>query len=253
MSTLPLWLIFLLTLGLVLVAAEIGYRAGELRQKAATREKEAPVGGMVGASLGLLAFLLAFTFGFGANIFQAKREAMLEESNAIGTAFLRTDFLPAAERLAARDQLRNYVDIRLAAAESGNFEDAMQRSDQIHATLWADAVTVASGNPTAVMALYVDALNKVVDQHSTRVMVALRSQIPKTIWIALYGIAFFAFGTMGYHSGLATTPRSYAILAVAIIFSSVIWLIADLDTSQQGVLRISQQTMFDLRNTMNAP
>ena len=63
---------------------------------------------------------------------------------------------------------------------------------------------------------------------------------------------FFAFGTMGYHSGLATANRSYAALTVAVVFSAVIWLIWDLDTAQEGSLRVSQQAMVDLRDSMNA-
>jgi hypothetical protein len=55
---------------------------------------------------------------------------------------------------------------------------------------------------------------------------------------------------LGYHAGLGTANRSYATLAVAIIFSSVIWLIADLDAAQEGTLRVSQQVMIDLRNSM---
>jgi hypothetical protein len=84
-------------------------------------------------------------------------------------------------------------------------------------------------------------------------MVALRTRIPSTIWAALYAVAFLAFGTMGYHGGLAAANRSFAVLAVAVIFSAVIWLIKDLDTAQEGTLRVSQQAMVDLRDSMNGP
>ena len=252
MSELPLWAVFLATLALVLAAAEIGYRVGGARQKASTKEKEAPVGGMVAASLGLLAFLLAFTFGFAANLFQAKREAMLEEANAIGTAYLRAEFLPDEARREVRELLREYVDIRLAAARTGDANAAIARSDELHALLWAQAVTAATAAPTPIVGLFVQSVNEVIDVHAKRIMVSLRSQIPSTIWTSLYAIAFLAFGTMGYQSGLSAN-RSFAMLAVGIIFSAVIWLIADLDTAQQGVLRVSQQTMLDLRDMMSPP
>jgi hypothetical protein len=91
----------------------------------------------------------------------------------------------------------------------------------------------------------------VIDLHSARVMIAVRSRIPPTIWLALYSIAFFAFGTMGYHGGLGAANRSFALLAVAVIFAAVMWLIKDLDTAQEGTLQVSQQSMIDLRNSMN--
>ena len=252
MSALPLWATFLATLALVLSAAEIGYRTGGARQKASTKEREAPVGGMVAASLGLLAFLLAFTFGFAANLFQAKREALLEEANAIGTAYLRAELLSDEARRAVRDLLREYVDVRLAAASTGDTDTAIAHSEELHASLWAEAVTAASATPTPIVGLFVQSVNEVIDMHAKRIMVSLRSQIPSTIWTALYAIAFLAFGTMGYQSGLSAN-RSFAILAVGIIFSAVVWLIADLDTAQQGLLRVSQQTMLDLRDTMSVP
>jgi hypothetical protein len=251
MRSVPLIVIFILTLLMVLLAVEVGYQAGMARQRAKSHEKEAPVGAMVGATLGLLAFLLAFTFGLGANMFQAKRDVLLNEANAIGTTWLRADFLPAAERDAARTLLREYVDIRLAAAESGEVEGAMQRSEEIHNALWAQASEAMNDDSRSVAAgLFVATLNDVIDLHAKRVTIGLRTRIPPTIWYALYAIAFFSFGTMGYHAGLGATNRSFATLAVAIIFSAVIWLIADLDTSQEGTLRVSQQVMVDLRNSM---
>jgi hypothetical protein len=71
--------------------------------------------------------------------------------------------------------------------------------------------------------------------------------------VALYTVAFLALGTMGYQSGLSGTSRSFAVVAVAVTFTAVIGLIADLDSSQQGTLRVSQQSMIDLRNSMTVP
>jgi hypothetical protein len=221
------------------------------RQRAKSHEKEAPVGAMVGATLGLLAFLLAFTFGLSANFFQNKRTVLLDEANAIGTTWLRTGFLQGPEVVDARRLLREYVDIRLAAAESGEVEGAMKRSEEIHTELWAIATDAMNDEPRSVAAgLFAETLNETIDLHATRVQAALRTAIPSTIWYALYSISFFAFGTLGYHAGLGAANRSYATIAVAIIFSAVIWLIADLDTAAEGTLRISQQAMIDLRTSM---
>jgi hypothetical protein len=253
-DVLPLWGVFVVTLLLILLAHEIGYRLGAVRQKAPAHEKEAPVGAMVGATLALLGFLLAFTFGLAANLFQAKRQVMLDEANAIGTTYLRADFLSEPARVAVRDLLREYVDIRLAAAETGEVAPAIKRSEEIQTQLWAHASASMVESPSSIAyGLFVETLNDVIDLHAARIMIAVRSRIPPTIWLALYSIAFFAFGTMGYHGGLAAANRSFALLAVAVIFSAVIWLVRDLDTAQEGTLRVSQQAMIDLRNSMNPP
>src|SRR5215467_16260418 len=108
-DALPLWGIFIVILLLVLLSVEGGYRLGKYRRSRHEQEKEAPLGTMVGATLGLLAFILAFTFGLAANRFDTRRQLLLDEANAIGTTYLRAGMLPD-RRDAMRALLRDYVD-----------------------------------------------------------------------------------------------------------------------------------------------
>ncbi len=251
---LPLWGIFVATLVLVLLAVEGGYRLGRYRRQCSEQEKEAPVGAMVGATLGLLAFLLAFTFGLAAARFDARRQVLLDEVNAIGTAYLRAELLPEPHREEVRKLLREYVDVRLEAVRSGKVEQAVHRSEDLHGLLWAQAVAIGAKNPGSIVGgLFIQSLNDVIDLHSKRVLVGVQSRIPGTIWAALYAVALLALATMGYHGGLARTSRSLAILPVVVTFSAVMWLIADLDRPQEGSLQVSQKAMTDLRKSMTEP
>src|SRR6201982_2091547 len=94
LDALPLWALFIVILLVVLFSVEFGYRLGKYRRSRHEQEKEAPLGTMVGATLGLLAFVLAFTFGLAAARFDARRQALLDEANAIGTTYLRAGMLP---------------------------------------------------------------------------------------------------------------------------------------------------------------
>src|SRR5260221_3294587 len=127
---LPLWGLFLVTVAIVALSVEAGFRLGHYRRQGSDAEKEAPVGAIAGATLGLLAFVLAFTFGLAASRFDARRQIVLKESNAIGTCYLRAGLLAAPHAAAARKLLRDYVDVRLRAAESGNLDEAMAKSDE---------------------------------------------------------------------------------------------------------------------------
>jgi hypothetical protein len=93
-DALPLWALFICILLVVLLSVEFGYRLGKYRRSRQEQEKEAPVGTMVGATLGLLAFILAFTFGLAAARFDARRQVLLDEANAIGTTYLRAGMVP---------------------------------------------------------------------------------------------------------------------------------------------------------------
>ena len=89
LDSLPLWAVFAASLAIIVVAAEFGFQLGRARNRRGEHEKEPTVGGIVAAELGLLAFLLAFTFGIAASRFEARRTTLLEDSNAIGTTYLR--------------------------------------------------------------------------------------------------------------------------------------------------------------------
>ena len=250
LDALPLWGLFLAIVLLVLLSVEGGYRLGKYRRSRSEEEKEAPVGAMVGATLGLLAFILAFTFGLAAARFDTRRHVLLDEANAIGTTYLRAGMLPD-RREDIRALLRDYVDTRLEAVRSGNVTAGIRRSEHLQDQLWAQAVAVGEHNPTSiVVGLFIQSLNEVIDLHAKRVTAGLRNRIPGAIWVALFTVAVLSLGAMGYHACLSRTSRSLAELAVAFTFSVVIGLIADRDRPQEGVLKVSQQALIDLRHSM---
>ncbi|MGB9109935.1 MAG: hypothetical protein WCC39_14730 [Telluria sp.] len=245
----PLWALLIAIMLAVLLSVEIGYRVGRARGRRA-HEMETPVGEMVASTLGLLAFILAFTFGLAASRFDAKRQLVVDEANAIGTTYLRAEMLPE-RRDDIRDLLREYVDMRIDAIAPGKLVESIRRSEALQNQLWASAVAIAAKNPNSiVVGLFVQSLNDVIDLHTKRLTAALRNRIPFAIWASLYAISIFSFAAMGYHSGLVGTARSLVIFVVAFTFSVVIVLIADLDRSQEGFLTVSPQALIDLRQSM---
>jgi hypothetical protein len=251
---LPLWGLFAATVTLVLLSMEGGYRLGTYRCQRTPLEKEAPVGAMVGALLGLLAFMLAFTFGLAASRFDSRRLLVLDEANAIGTAYLRAGLLPDPHRSKIRSLLRGYVEARLDAVQSGNVVRGIATSTRLQAPLWAEAVAAAEKDPWSIVTgLFIQSLNEVIDLHEKRITFGLRSRVPAPIWMALYSQVVLGFAAMGYHTGLSGSRRSLAELALALAFSGVMLLIADLDRPHEGVVRVSQQAMVDLKNSLMTP
>ena len=238
---------------MVLLSVECGYRLGRYRRSRQEQEKEAPVGTMVGATLGLLAFILAFTFGLAAARFDTRRQVLLDEANAIGTTYLRAGMLPErGDQI--RALLRDYVDVRLDAVRSNNVAEGIRRSENIQQQVWAEAETVGQKNSNSiVVGLFVQSLNEMIDLHAKRLQAGVRSRIPGPIWVGLFAVAVLSLTAMGYLEGLSGTRRSLAIIAVAVAFSVVIELIADLDRPQEGVLRISQQALLDVQRSMTPP
>jgi len=253
LDAIPLSGLLLATIVVVLISVEFGFRLGRYRSQYSEAEKEAPVGAMVGATLGLLGFMLAFTFGLAASRFDDRRQVVLAEANAIGTAYLRAAMLPEPMRAETRRLLREYVDVRLNGVHTGDVRETISQSEELHNLLWSQAVAAAEKAPTPITSLFIQSLNEVIDLHSKRVMVALRSRIPGAIWTGLYVLAILAMAAMGYHEGLSSTKRSVVVFALVFAFSAVLFLIADLDRPGEGMLQVSQQSMIDLHNSMSVP
>ena len=253
LDALPLWALFIVILLVVLFSVEFGYRLGKYRRSHHETEKEAPLGTMVGATLGLFAFILAFTFGLAANRFDNRRQLLLNEANAIGTTYLRAGMLPERGQQ-IRDLLRDYVAVRLDVVQPGKLGEGIRQSEDIQQKVWTEAETVGNKNPNSiVVGLFVQSLNQMIDLHAERLQAGVRSRIPSAIWLGLFAVACLSLATMGYHAGLSGTRRSLAIVAVAVTFSVVIELIADLDRPQEGILRVSQQALLDVQRSMNPP
>jgi hypothetical protein len=248
----PLWAFFPAICVLTMLAVEGGYRLGQWRHARATEEKETPVGAMVASILGLLAFLLAFTFGMAANRFDARRQAVLDEANAIGTTYLRARLLPEPQGPEAARLLREYVDVRVRGVQEHKVAEAIARSEELHELLWREAVKAShnkDANPV-MTSLFIQSLNETIDAHARRVQVGMRSRVPFSIWAGLFALAILGMVGMGYHAGLSATRRSPAMLGLVVAFAGVLYLIAELDRSFEGSITVGQQALVDLQKSM---
>jgi hypothetical protein len=251
LDVMPLWGLFLLTVALIAVALELGFRFGGVRRAGRGDERESSLATVVSATLGLLGFMLAMSFGIAVSRFDARRQAFLKEVNALGSAYLRADLLPEAQRSTAKSWLREYVDVRLKAVDEGALLEALARSAKLQSELWGLAVDAAreASNPV-VVALFVQALNVVFDAHAERIVAAFQSRLPAVVWIVLYAAASVGMGEIGYQAGASGSARSPAAAGLVVSFALVLWLVACLDRPGEGPLRVSQQAMRDLQATM---
>ena len=250
-DALPMWAMFLASVALVLASVEIGYLVGGWRHRNALQEKESAASPLGGATLALLGFMLAFTFGSAGSRYDDRRALVVNESNAIGTAYLRTDLLPEPDRSTSRALYLRYVDQRLGAAKGADVTAAIAESERIQSQLWSIAVAALNAQPQSeALGRYMEALNAMIDIHSVRVQVAVRARVPEAIWAGLYLLTAFAMAAIGYSAGLSGTTRTPIVVPLALAFSLVLCLIADLDRPGKGLLKVDQYPMESLRRSM---
>lgn len=248
----PLAVLALATVALVFIALEFGFRAGQWRRDRSGTEHDTTLGGVVAATLGLLAFLLAFTFDMAAKRFEERQKVLLEEVNALDDAYLRADLMEEPHRSAMRDILQKYVAMRIDEARTHKLTQDIARPEEMQKEMWNHVAALGRAEPSSEMkALFVESIDGVIETYTDRLDLA-RHRIPVTIWLALYVMTIAAMASVGYQSGVSGPRRSPAILALALTFCVAIALIADLDRPLQGLLTVSQQAMIDLQQKMAA-
>lgn len=251
-DSLPLWLLYLVVAVIVLVSLEAGYRLGEAERKRHADEEKAPINAPVNATLGLLAFLLAFTFGLAASRFDSRQQLVTQEANAIGTAYLRADFLPPAQRDETRNLLREYTALRAGGMPAILSADGLARTAALQARLWSIVNAAEANSDTVATGLFVESVNALFDIDGARTA-ANRYRISDSIWIMLFIVTIFSMTSLGFQFGIGG-QRSWAVMVLmAIAFTAVITLIADLDRAQTGLLRISQQALLDVLDRIGKP
>jgi len=243
------WLIFVGTAALVLASIYGGVFLARFRQKRSPQDKETSVSTLVGATTALLAFLLAFAFGLASSRFDAKRALLLDEVNAIGTAFLRTDLIPEPHRAAVRSLLKEYVDIRVELARHPEqAEPLIRRSGQLQELMWphAEALVNADLKNLPIVALFVGALNEMFDLQTKRITVGVFYQMPWALWIALFALTVFSMLEVGYLLGTSGRANGLLVLLLSLALATVILLIADLDRSGvrgAGLIKVEQHSV----------
>jgi hypothetical protein len=235
----------LVSLVVILAASEIG-RLVSARVRARGDEYATTV---VSATLGLLALMIGFTFSMALSHFDARRDAILREANAIGTTALRGRLLPAPHDAEVLKLLRDYVQIRVAITQRiptpDELRDAIDRSNVLQEALWQQAMAVAANNtgfvPTGV---FIMAVNEMIDSQEDR-LTAMRKRVPNEVFVVLYGVAIVAAALAGYASGIESRRSRLLVYLMWSVTAVVIILIQDLDRPTAGFIAASQQPLID--------
>lgn len=248
----PLWGVFVLSVIIVLASIWIGTVLGNRRRQQPDHESESSIGTIIGATLGLLAFMLAFTFGIVSERFQGRRQFLLDEVNALHMAYLRAGLLIEPHHSQLQEMLRKYVEYRIGMAslsrsqQAAGVQEMVVRCQELQEQMWRHAEALAKADRSSeIDALFISSLNEVIDLGNSRLTV-YQYRIHPVIWYVLAFITVLSMGSAGYQAGLSDKNSLKMSFVLALTFSAVIFLIADMDRVV-GTLRVSQKPMFDLQ------
>ena len=203
LDSISLWGILLGTIAVVLTVSELGFYLGQRRARSPEFESEAQVSSLTGAHLGLLAFILAFSFSVAASNADKRKSLILEEAIAIEDAYLKAGLLAVPQNTEIREILRGYTVLRSSVAEAQDIPRFIAQSEDSLRQLWR--AVQGLGNTDGYNGLdrmIVESASSIISLHERRVAAGTRMRVPMILWVTLYSLLFLSMLGMGYFSGI---------------------------------------------------
>jgi hypothetical protein len=249
-----MWLLIVFFAATLAGASEAGFRLGRKAESRTAESAKSQLGVVEGGILAVLGLLLGFTMSMAVTRFEVRKQLVLEEANAIGSSYLRTQLLPVPERTEIANLLREYVAVRLQYADVRDDLDRLQATREQAARLqnefWTRAVAYGQKDPSPIRAgLLLQSLNQVIDLESARWM-AFQNHVPPTVIYVNYIVALLATILVGYAFGLGGRRQVFSTSMLVLAITVVLVVIVDLDQPRHGLIRGSQQPLVDLQHEL---
>lgn len=233
---------------------EVGFRIGA-KHRAQDGGVAEGLGTLEGGVLGLMGLLLAFSFSGAADRFNHRRDLVVEEANALGTAWLRLDLVPPAAQPAIKDSFRSYVDARVEAYRAiPDYEAAMAalaRAQALQPVIWKLAVDGTRDGWAPAATALLPALNSAFDIVTTRTW-ASRMHPPNILYGLLFLLVLLGALLAGYAMSRGGRRRWSHTVVFVLMVTITIWIVLDLEFPRLGFIRVDDfdQAIVDVRATM---
>jgi hypothetical protein len=249
------WELGLVLFGIIFGATVVGLFLGSRVRHRSDVLRE-PFGVLQAALLGVVGLILAFGLSLAVGRYEARRAAVVDDANAIGTTYLRAQTIAEPMRASSLTLLRRYADasIALSAAVPGSDESnqAIRTESAIQRQLWRLAGQTLSGSPVdTAPRLYVDSLNNMIDMQTVRVA-AVDNRVPTAILVLEVAGAAVALGLLAVY--LSILGRGIlAVLLGAALVTMLLLTTFDLDRPTRGLIRVPATPLVTLRASMELP
>lgn len=239
-----------------LACAFLGWRIGRRELARDPGGAHAGTAAIEGAVFGLLGLLIAFTFSGAGERMNVRRGFVVDEANAIGTAWLRLDLLDEADAAALRPLFRDYADARIAMVHEfrpgSGWTSSERRAGRLANRIWSRAMAGVRRLPDPVVGTpLVEALNAMIDLGTSR-SVAMRVHPPIVVYLLLVLLTLIAATLLGYGMAGRTAVSRLHLGAYAFVMAATLFVIVDFEFPRFGIIRVDSVdvTMRDVRRAM---
>jgi hypothetical protein len=241
--------VFVISLVVLWLSVQVGgFLARRTRQLAEDERQDLNL--VTSSSLTMLALIIGFSFSMAVTRYDQRKNYEEEEANAIGTEYVRTDLLPAAEAAKVKQLLTQYTDQRLlfyTVRDPQQLDTISAETTKLQNEMWSVVQGVGKTQQTPIVALAVSGMNDVLNRQGYT-QAAWWNRIPTGAWALMFALAICCSMLIGYgaHTRVA---KLYVIMPVLV--SIAFFLIADIDSPRRGVIRVAPQNLNSLAQSLH--
>jgi hypothetical protein len=205
------------------------------------------------AVLALGALLIGFSFSMATQRFEDRKKILINEANAIGTAYLRTRVVDDPTGEEVRALMRRYTDERIAlydVNDPARVDAVEQASAVLQQQIWSRVMAVARDYQRPVMTgLLVATINEMFDIADERRAVR-ENPVPYTAFVVLVLVTGVAMASIGSTCGLTGKRLLFGMLVMPLLTAAVVVLVYDLANVSSGLVRPNNKALVHLRQSM---
>jgi hypothetical protein len=189
--------------------------------------------------------IIGFSFSMAVSRYDQRKNLEEEEANAIGTEYVRADFLPATDAARVRDLLARYTNQRIRFYQERDLDRLSQintETTNLQNALWSAVSGPAKAQPTPLAARVASGMNDVLNSQGYT-QAAWWNRVPTGAWLLMGLVAITCNLLLGYSE--RRTAKT-TLLIFPFVLTIAYFLIADIDSPRRGVIYVEPLNLIAL-------
>jgi hypothetical protein len=242
------WAVFGLSFFLMWISSLVGFKIRQ-RQPHIAEDVYHDLDLIVAGTLTLLSLIIGFSFSMAISRYDLRKNYEEAEANAIGTEYVRADFLPVADAATVRTLLKDYLDQRILFYTSRErLPEVNEKTAELQGKLWSAVHAPAFAQPTPILALVVSGMNDVLNSQGYT-QAAWWNRIPPGAWCLMAAVSIGANFLVGYDTR-NPSKRHIRLVVLPAVLCVAFFAIADIDSPRRGVIRVQPQNLINLAQSL---
>jgi hypothetical protein len=206
----------------------------------------------IAAILGLLAFMLSFTFTVTWTRFSRRNTLLLSHAKAITLCYLRTSLIPDKQKLEMRSLFHDYIAVLLALQATPDLEKLLAKVEALHLSMWNETASLVHEEMDGELrSLFTSSVNDLISLYTERKTIVLFFRMPDAIWSALLFLGAIGMLTVGYQCGINGMHNLFQLIFLPLAFGLVIVLISDINSSRsKRNFKVTERPLKEVQELM---